>query len=126
VRRLIMAAVLAAASFAACAQDTAVQVLALNCTLTSVGPEIQGQIKNVSSRPLRFVVITSTFWDANNHFISVSHSIRTILNPVMPGQTSAFDGFGGQNPLIAKVTVEPSIMDGPALVSSGISGAPCQ
>jgi hypothetical protein len=101
-----------------------VVVLALTCTPTSVGPEIQGEIKNLSSQPIGNAEIKPTFRDTNGGFVSTADALVS-FNPLLPGQTSPFDGYGGMNPAIAKVTIAPSILFGRALTFSGISSAFC-
>lgn len=120
---LLLAGVLAASPCAANAQDVA--VLALTCTPKYGGHEVEGEIKNLSSQPLSDVFIICTFLDANGRFISASDGTGTKFNPILPGQTSPFDDYGGLNPVITKVTVALSILNGPALAASGISSAPC-
>ena len=121
-KRLALFGVLAA-PLAAHAQE--VVVLALTCTPTSVGPLVQGEIKNLSSQPLKLVSITSTFRDGNGAFVSTEPNILATFRPILPGQTSPFKGYGDTNPAITQVTIAPSLVNGRALASSGKSSAPC-
>lgn len=101
-----------------------VQILSIKCAFTVVGPEVQGEIKNVSPQPLEYVVIMSSFFDGQDKFVSTTE-LNIAFNPLLPGQISPFDGYGGLNPVITKVTVAPAIMSGRALSNSGIQSAPC-
>lgn len=101
-----------------------VVVLALTCTLTAMGPEIEGEIKNVSFQSLSNVEIDSTFLDVNGKFVNTAQA-QLEFNPILPGQTSTFDGYGDPNIAITKVTIATSILFGQALTLKGIASAPC-
>ena len=121
-KRLLLASVLATAPYVVHAQD--VVVLALTCTLTKGEPKISGEIKNISSRSLSHVRIGPTFRDENGSFVGKGIAMAD-FDPILPGQTSTFDGFDGRNPVITRVTIAPYLLLGGALASSGISSAVC-
>jgi hypothetical protein len=117
------AALIAALPAAALAQDVAVR--SLTCTLTRLGPKIDGQMQNMSSQPLSYLEARATFRDAQGKFVSLADGLAALYNPLPPGRSSPFTGFGYLNPTIASVTIEPAIMGGAAFQFSGMSGAPC-
>lgn len=123
-KRLLLAGTLLGIPFVAHAQN--VVVVSLTCVLTDVGPEVEGEIKNVSPQPLDHVYVAATFRDARGKFVSTSKDIIAAFHPILSDQTSPFDGFGGANPTIVKVTIAPFILLGPALSSSGVSSADCR
>jgi hypothetical protein len=124
-KKLLLAAVIFANLNLARAQTSDVVILSLTCTPTSAGDEVEGQIKNLTSAPLADVVITTTFQTANGSFVSTSDSPAK-FNPLLPGQVSPFDGYGEYNPDIGSVIIQPSILFGASLQSSGPSQVACK
>lgn len=110
------------APVAAFAQD--VSVVGLTCQTTSAGPEFQGEIKNISSKPINHIGITATFRDAGGNLINFTRRYAK-YNPLLPGQVSPFEGFGDANPVIVVATIVVDIGDQIA-ASSGKSSAPCR
>jgi hypothetical protein len=101
-----------------------IAILAVTCTNTAAGPEVQGEVKNLSDGPLGDVDLSAIFNSSSGSFVSTSQ-IPANFNPILPGQTSPVDGYGGANPEITSVTVTPSIMDGPELSFTGNANATC-
>jgi hypothetical protein len=62
---------------------------------------LEGQVKNVSSQPLRNVAALASFYEANGSFITSSHSLID-YNPVLPEQTSPFKVMARENPRRSK------------------------
>jgi len=117
---LLVSVWVAAPFFATHAQD--VDVLALICTPTPVGPRVEGELKNVSSKPLSRVHIAATFRDADGRLVSTVPGAIT-FNPILPGQTSPFRFYGDRNPAITQVTVVPYVNT--PLAASGETRASC-
>ena len=103
-----------------------IEILALTCSFTPVGPEVQGQVKNVSDQPLSYVIMSSAFHDDKGTFVSTEDNVQAQFDPILPGQTSPFDGYGGNNPAIATVQITPAIIDGPSIPFEGNNSAQCQ
>jgi hypothetical protein len=73
---------------------------------------LEGQVKNISSQPLKNVTAVASFYDASSGFITSSDALID-FNPVLPGQTSPFKVMATQNPAMKKGGVEfKSLMGG--------------
>jgi hypothetical protein len=60
---------------------------------------MDGEITNVSDRPLQNVMIFVTFLGSSGDVITTASALVD-YQPVMPGQTSPFKVIGSGNPLI--------------------------
>jgi len=66
---------------------------------------LEGQVKNISSQPLRDVTAVASFYDANGGFITSADTLIA-YNPVLPGQTSPFKVMATENPAMHKAGVQ--------------------
>jgi peptidyl-prolyl cis-trans isomerase A (cyclophilin A) len=65
---------------------------------------LEGQVRNISSQPLRNVEALASFYDADGGFITSSDSLIE-YNPILPGQTSPFKVMQSWNPAMKKAGV---------------------
>lgn len=75
---------------------------------------VEGQIKNVSSEPLRNVMAVGIWTDKDGGFIKSDDALID-YNPILPGQTSPFKTMSTTNPAMAKYRVEFKTMFGGTL-----------
>jgi hypothetical protein len=87
---------------------TATDVLAL---LASRGYEsdggywyVEGQVKNISDKPMKNVTAVATWYDKRGEFIKTDEAIIQ-YNPILPGQTSPFKTIASGNPAMSRYTV---------------------
>jgi hypothetical protein len=66
---------------------------------------LEGQVRNISSEPLKNVAAVASFYDLDGGFITSSDTLID-YNPVLPGQTSPFKVMATQNPTMKKARVE--------------------
>jgi hypothetical protein len=66
---------------------------------------VEGQVTNLSDRPLRNVTAVSTWVDAKGEFITSDNAIID-FNPILPGQTSPFKTMTRGNPAMHSFRVE--------------------
>ena len=66
---------------------------------------LEGQVRNISSEPLKNVAAVASFYDSNGGFITSSDTLID-YNPVLPGQTSPFKVMATENPTMKKARVE--------------------
>jgi hypothetical protein len=66
---------------------------------------IQGQVKNISSEPLKSVMAVGTWLDDSGGFIKSDDALID-YNPILPGQTSPFKVISTGNPRMSKYRVE--------------------
>lgn len=112
----------------ACAQPPpAVAIVAVTCMkLPHAGEiEVQGEIRNTSSQPIKELILSAVFNGPAGQFVSTS-DLQVEFDPVMPGQVSPFDGFGDYNPIVRIVKVTPALMLGASLSFSGNAQTQCQ
>lgn len=103
-----------------------VAIVAVTCVEYSNSGEIevQGEVKNISSLPVKSLEMSAVFSGPSGQFVSTSDLLAK-FDPVMPGQVSPFDGLGEYNPVIQTVKITPALMFGPALPFSGNGEAQC-
>jgi hypothetical protein len=65
----------------------------------------EGQVKNISSQPLKNVEAVATFYDSNGQFITSSDALID-FNPILPGQISPFKVMKTENPAMKKASIE--------------------
>lgn len=73
---------------------------------------VEGQVKNISSEPIRRIQVVSTWYDKADQFIS-SDSAMVEYDPLLPGQTSPFKTITRGNPAMSKYSVSFKSMFGP-------------
>lgn len=66
---------------------------------------VEGQVKNVSSKPLEHVAVVATFFTADGTFITSSEALID-YNPILPGQTSPFKTMETGNPAMEKAKID--------------------
>ena len=66
---------------------------------------LEGQVRNISSEPLKNVAAVASFYDSNGGFITSSDTLID-YNPILPGQTSPFKVMATENPAMKKARVE--------------------
>ncbi len=103
-----------------------VAIVAVTCAVfTGAGEiEVEGEVRNISSRPINNLMLSAVFNGPDGQFVSTS-DLLVKFDPVMPGQVSPFDGFGNYNPVVHTVTVTPALQDGPSLPFTGNGEARC-
>lgn len=104
-----------------------VTIVALTCMkLPRAGEiEVQGEVQNVSSQPIKLLILSAVFDGPAGQFVSTS-DLPVEFDPVMPGQVSPFDGYGDYNPIVRTVKVTPALEGGPSLPFSGDRETQCQ
>lgn len=100
------------------------KIIAVTCEETVSGPEVQGEIQNTSSNSFGQIEIDEVFHDSKGNFIS-SNTAFLKFNPLLPQQTSTFDSYGSNNPVITSVQIAPGIQLGGAIPFFGQSEVPC-
>ena len=71
----------------------------------------KGQVKNISSVPLKNVQAVVTWYDGNGNMITSSSALIQ-YNPILPGQISPFEVMETENPAMKKAAVEFSHLMG--------------
>jgi hypothetical protein len=66
---------------------------------------VEGQVKNVSSEPLKHVAVVATWFDRNDTFIRTNSALID-HDPILPGQTSPFKTISRSNPEMSKFSLE--------------------
>jgi hypothetical protein len=66
---------------------------------------VEGQVTNLTDKPLQSVAAVATWYDKNDQFITSDDALVN-FNPLMPGQTSPFKTITRSNPLMAKFTIQ--------------------
>jgi hypothetical protein len=66
---------------------------------------VEGQVKNISDRPLKSVQVVATWYDKDDKFITTDTAMID-YNPIMPGQTSPFKTITRGNPLMSRFSVD--------------------
>lgn len=102
-----------------------IQIVSVICKDTVVGPEVEGQVKNVSDQSIGQVLMSAVFEDSAKNFVSTTDEIPAQFDPILPGQVSPYDGYGDENPVIASVTVVPILVSGATIPFSGNNVAAC-
>jgi hypothetical protein len=77
--------------------------------------EVNGQVTNVSDRPINNVMAYGTFSASNGDVINTSSALID-FQPIMPGQTSSFKVMAINNPLIRRCSVQMGKLFGGSLV----------
>jgi hypothetical protein len=109
----------------AVAQSSAqIQIMGVTCTNTPTGPEVEGVLKNISPQPLSSVQISEIFSDGSGKFVS-TNTVFAQFDPILPGQSSPFDGFGSSNPATASVQITPAFYQAGTIPTSGNGQASC-
>lgn len=100
-------------------------VLGLTCKMNaSVGPKVQGLVKNISNLRFGQIEIQAVFTDKRGNFVS-SATMYLEFSPLLPGQSSTFDGYGDNNPVIAFVHIATGLLGGGLIPSAGANSAHC-
>jgi hypothetical protein len=76
--------------------------------------KVTGEVKNISSEPLKNVEILASFYDSNGNFIKNSEAIIE-FNPIIPGQTSPFKAITSSNPAAKKATIQFKFLFGSSI-----------
>jgi hypothetical protein len=66
---------------------------------------VEGQVKNVSDKPLKNVTAVGIWLDKDGNFIKSDDALID-YNPILPGQTSPFKTISSGNPAMSKYRVE--------------------
>lgn len=66
---------------------------------------LEGQVRNLSPKPIANVAAVGSFYDTNGGFITSADALID-YNPILPGQTSPFRVMHTQNPAMKKAGVE--------------------
>jgi hypothetical protein len=66
---------------------------------------VEGQVKNISDKPLSAVTAVTTWYTQDGTFVKTDDAIID-YNPILPGQTSAFKTMSSSNPAMSRFTVE--------------------
>jgi hypothetical protein len=66
---------------------------------------VEGQVRNLSKKPLESVMAVTTWYDKQGAFIKTAEALID-FNPILPGQTSPFKTITSGNPAMSKYTVE--------------------
>jgi hypothetical protein len=66
---------------------------------------VEGQVKNLTDKPLKNVAVVATWFDKEGTFIT-SDSALIDYNPLLPGQASPFKTITRGNPRMSKFSVE--------------------
>lgn len=85
-----------------------------HCTTEYGYHQIDGEIENISDRPLDRVMIYATFKGSDGTVIKTAAALID-YQPLMPGQTSPFKVMATANPLIRQCFVSVGTMFGGAL-----------
>jgi hypothetical protein len=75
---------------------------------------VEGQVKNLSNRPLENVEAVTTWYDKDGGFIKTADALID-FNPILPGQTSTFKTLTPGNPAMTKFSVEFKNLFGPSI-----------
>lgn len=104
-----------------------VVITALNCSLSAsgFGPHVQGILVNDTGDSQPYMKIVEIFSSSNGSFVSTTNTFVT-YNPVLPGQSSPFEDWGGNNPVISTVQIAAATEDGEELPTSGKTKATCE
>lgn len=104
-----------------------VVITALNCSLSAsgLGPHVQGILVNNTGESQPYMKIVEIFSSSTGSFVSTTNTFVT-YNPVLPGQSSPFEDYGGDNPVISTVQVTAATEDGEELPTSGQTKATCE
>lgn len=81
------------------------ELQSFRCERSSGYMYITGEVKNISSRPLRSIQAVGTFYTADSEFIT-SDAKHIEYQPVMPNQVSPFRLSARVNPLFKKCKVD--------------------
>jgi hypothetical protein len=73
--------------------------------------EVSGEVKNLTSEPLRNVHAVVTWYTEKGDFIA-SDTALIEYNPLMPGQTSPYKTMSRRNPVMEKFRVDFKTMSG--------------
>lgn len=76
--------------------------------------KVEGEVRNISSEPIRSIVAVATWYDKADQFIS-SDSGLVAFDPLMPGQTSPYSVLIRSNPLMHQYGVAFKTMGGEEL-----------
>jgi hypothetical protein len=101
-------------------------ITALNCSISPLGfgPHVQGMLTNDTGEPQPEMRIVEVFSSQTGSFVSTTSTFAT-YDPVLPGQASPFEDYGGENPVITTVQVAAATLDGEELPTSGQTNATC-
>lgn len=104
-----------------------VVITALNCSLSAsgIGPHVQGILINNTGISQALMRIVEIFSSDTGSFVSTTNTFVT-YNPVLPGQSSPFEDYGGNNPVISSVQIAAATEDGEELPTSGQTKATCE
>ena len=99
------AAVSAVAAKASRVVTPSLELLSMGCTQESFGnfggyAYLQGEVKNVSNRPLENVMVQVSWYTDSEEFITSDDALIN-LNPILPGQTSPFKTITTLNPAMS-------------------------
>lgn len=75
-----------------------------------------GQVRNISPKPLENVAAVVTFYDKSDTFITSDDALID-YNPILPGQTSPFSVMARHNPAMRKASVEFKHMFGGTILT---------
>jgi len=65
---------------------------------------VEGQIKNISPRPIEHIEAVVTWYDADGGFVKSGNALIE-YDPLLPGQTSPFTVLMTENPAARRYTV---------------------
>jgi len=72
---------------------------------------VEGQVKNISGRPLNNVTALVTWYDAKDNFVTSDSSLIE-FKPLLEDQVSPFDVITSRNPAMDSYVVEFQILGG--------------
>ncbi|HEX3869427.1 MAG TPA: FxLYD domain-containing protein [Pirellulales bacterium] len=90
------------------------QTYGSSCYTEGSFQKLEGQVTNISDRPLSNVEAVAIFKTSNGQFVKSDQAMLT-YNPIMPGQTSPFLVITTGNPMISNCTVSFKTLFGGAL-----------
>lgn len=75
---------------------------------------IEGEVKNISDRPLRDVTVVASWYTSDRTFVTSDQALTT-FNPILPGQTSPFRVISTRNPAMARYVLAFRELAGPMI-----------
>jgi len=89
------------------------------CTKKRKYMYLEGEVKNISDKPIRNLMAIATFRGEDDIFIKSDNSLVD-YNPLMPGQTSPFKVMSSDNPAIEKCRLSFKTMMGGKIRYKGL------
>lgn len=75
---------------------------------------VEGQVTNVSGRPLKYVLALAEFYTGDGTFITSDNALID-YNPILPGQTSPFKVYATWNPAMQSANLSFKFMGGESI-----------